>query len=73
MIVRQLRHFFKKIKNIPPESWVVRPADATKRYEEQDVSHLDLKIFKDVKKEFNRKRTDEAIRPMSPVAGPIKV
>lgn len=73
MIVRQLRHFYKKIKAIPPEPWIVKPEDATKRFEEQDVSHLNLKFHRDIKKEYNRKPDKEALQPVSPVAGPITV
>jgi len=56
MLVRSIRFCYKKIKYVAPESWVVKPSDASKSSLEQDMSHLDLKFHRDIKREYTRKR-----------------
>lgn len=56
MLVRHIRFCYKKIKCIEPEPWIVRPSDASKDSLRQDLSHLNVKYYREVKREFSRKR-----------------
>ena len=67
------RHYLRQLKNIPRESWVEQPEDAYVPYLNRDVSHLNIKYFKDVKKEINTNLEEEKLKPISAVMGPIKV
>jgi CDGSH iron-sulfur domain-containing protein 3 len=73
MIVKHLRHFYKKIKAIPSESWVVKPKDATKGFQDHDLSHLNIKFHREIKEDYSRMKEGEAVQPMSPVTGPMVV
>lgn len=73
MIVRQLRHLYKKMKSVPAESWIVKPDDATKKFDDHNLEHLNLKFYRDVKREYSRKTTEEALQPVSPIPGPMVV
>jgi hypothetical protein len=38
------------MKEVPPEAWIIRPADTTKAFSQQDQSHLNLKVHRETKK-----------------------
>ena len=46
MLLRRSAFFFKKIKNIEPESWVIKPEDATVSFHNHDHSHLNIQVEK---------------------------
>lgn len=73
MLLRTTRYFLKKMKEIPAETWIVKPTDASIPFSQKDQSHLDIKVHRDIKREFSRKRTDEALQPVSPLKGPVLV
>jgi CDGSH-type Zn-finger protein len=73
MLVRTLRNCIKQLKSVQPEAWIVKPEDAHKRFEDSDTSHLNLKGYREIKKEYSRKRTEEALQPISPLSGPIVI
>ena len=73
MLLRTTRYFLKKIKEIPAEPWIVKAEDASVPFSQKDQSHLSIKAHRDIKRQYNRKRTDEALHPISPVKGPILV
>ena len=43
MLLRTARYYLKKIKEVAPEAWVIRPEDATKPFSQHDQSHLKIK------------------------------
>jgi hypothetical protein len=73
MLLRTTRYFMKKMKEIPAETWIVKPADASVPFSQQDQSHLSIQVHREIKREYSRKRTDEAVQPVSPIKGPILV
>ncbi len=55
MSVRRCVFLFKKLKDIEPESWVIKPQDATVPFYNQDQSHLNIKVEREIKKDYTRK------------------
>lgn len=49
MLVIQCRYFLRKLKDIKAESWIIKPTDATKKFTDHDLSHLNLKSYRDIK------------------------
>lgn len=55
--LKLFRSFFsktKKLKHIPPESYVVMPEDAQKSFTDTDLSHLGIKDYKEIKLTYKR-------------------
>jgi hypothetical protein len=46
----------RKLKNIEPEAWVQKPQDASAKWADADLNHLNIKYFKDIKYEANAKK-----------------
>mgnify|MGYP000893381606 FL=1 len=53
-LLRSLFSKTKKLKHIPPEPYVVLPADAQKSFSELDLSHLNIKDYKQIKLTYKR-------------------
>ena len=73
MLVRRVACFVRNLKEIPAEEWVLPPSDAPKKFKQSDIKDLNIKNWKDYKREHSRRNEEEAIQPVSPVAGPIVV
>jgi hypothetical protein len=50
MLVRSTRYFLKKMKEIPSETWIVKPSDASVPFSQKDQSHLSIKAHRDIKR-----------------------
>jgi hypothetical protein len=46
MLLRTTRFFLKRMKEVPAESWIVKPSDATKTFSQEDQSHLNIKVHR---------------------------
>jgi hypothetical protein len=61
------------MKNVPAEEWIEKPADATKSFEEFDLSYLNIKYYRDIKFDIKRTPEDGEVKPISPFMGPVIV
>jgi hypothetical protein len=44
----------KKLKHIEPESYIVLPEDAQKTFRQVDLSHLNIKNYKEIKQTYKK-------------------
>jgi hypothetical protein len=50
MLVRTTRYFLKKLKEVPAESWIIKPEDAAKKYTDDSVAHLNVQSYREIKR-----------------------
>lgn len=67
------RYSIRKLKNVQPESWVQKPADVPLVFSNQNLDHLGIKYYRDVKQELQTEVPLEEVQPCSPKMGPYKV
>lgn len=63
---------YRRLKNIQPESWVDIPASVPKPFVAEEISSIQIKDYRDIKRTYKRGLDCDPI-PVSPVLGPIRV
>ena len=56
MITTTIRHLYRRIKQVEPESWIIAPKDAHRQVTYRDYEHLKPVMHQEIKKTYNRKR-----------------
>lgn len=51
-LLNNQRFFVKKLKNVGRESWVEQPKDTSVSFLDRDLSHLNIKYYRDSKKDI---------------------
>ena len=51
LVTRTLFHV-KQLKNVANEDWIQKPEDASVKWADADVAHLNIKFYRDVKKQL---------------------